>query len=411
VEQSKGFVNAITAGQIFRKEKLKLACTMGASCSKVCQSFDPALLDNSSKNKSHSNFGQDGHLLDVHEQKMHKLMKQSLDMYTNQTTLEDLDRDKELVPILSVKIPGITMKSKRSNNDNGDSWCGQYHLLFKHQQKGSAPCGNVNNTSRRNKTSSPDKENAGNRPNIRCQDARYSSEREAIRGNDGRESLLGKQNLSQFNRYPTRLIQRRQTVRPLEEGLSGNHVYAVRWPAETPLDGQEGSEGDDVLENKQLMGQQEQCPRYRKNNGSDRSKQTSTSASMLGQNISTTTINLSSHTKQRIVSNQNKSSSGTDTGAIVAMNTRGSGTLKDNSVKMDTEPSTSVAGGRKSTTITSSVPRVLSLAADIDDPASTTASVDHLFQPSSMCAVPKQKGTYILDAIVFFSITLSKIIH
>jgi hypothetical protein len=273
---------------------------MGASCSKVCQSFEHASLEKTSKHKLHSSFGHDGILLDVHDQQMHKLMKQSLDMYTNRTTLDDLDRDKELVPILSVKIPGISMKSKRANNDSGDSWCGQYHLLFKHQQKSVPPSGNGNNASRRtnNKTStSLDKENTAVRLNIRHQiEGRPGNEGESIRSIS--HETIGKQ-MAQFNKYPTRLVQRRQTVRPLEEGMSGNHVYAVRWPAGTSLGyGQEGSEEDDCLERKHLMGQQEQCPRYRKNNNSSDRFKNSSNSKAIGQNMTTTT-NISSNIKQK----------------------------------------------------------------------------------------------------------------
>jgi hypothetical protein len=359
---------------------------MGASCSKTCQNFDDAAIENgSTKHKSNSNYCQDGHLLDVHDQKMHKLMKQSLEMYTNRTTLDDLDRDKEQGqgPILSVKIPGL--KSKRSNNDIGESSCGQYHLLFKHQQKGIASAGNGNNTSRRpSRTSMPhDKENAGERQHFRTQnDGRQGCEGECIRSS-GFESS-GKQQLTQSNKYPTRLVQRRQAVRPLEEGISGNHIYAVRWPAGTPLgSGQEGSDEDDCLEQKYLLGQQEQCPKYRSTN--DRFKMNANSQTS-GQYLPTATSQSSSlNTKQRM-QQQSKSTSVAGTGSMTT-NARGNTPLK-NCVKVDA----SAPPIRKNPT--SDTPKVLSLAADVDDPASTTASVDHLFQPSSMCAPPKHRGTY-----------------
>jgi hypothetical protein len=88
------------------------------------------------------------------------------------------------------------------------------------------------------------------------------------------------------------------------------------------------------------------------------------------------------------------------------MNTRFCGTVKNNSVKVDTGPSTvtTPTTSRRNLTTTTSVPRVLSLAADIDDPASTTASVDHLFQPSSMCASPKQRGMYFFRRGIGFNL-------
>jgi hypothetical protein len=35
--------------------------------------------------------------------------------------------------------------------------------------------------------------------------------------------------------HPTRLVVRRRTVRACEEGMSGTHIYAVRYPADQPL--------------------------------------------------------------------------------------------------------------------------------------------------------------------------------
>jgi hypothetical protein len=35
--------------------------------------------------------------------------------------------------------------------------------------------------------------------------------------------------------HPTRLVVRRRAVRALEEGLSGTHIYAIRFPADQPL--------------------------------------------------------------------------------------------------------------------------------------------------------------------------------
>ena len=35
--------------------------------------------------------------------------------------------------------------------------------------------------------------------------------------------------------YSSRLVVRRHALRPAEEGLSGTHIYAVRWPLQAPL--------------------------------------------------------------------------------------------------------------------------------------------------------------------------------
>lgn len=48
---------------------------------------------------------------------------------------------------------------------------------------------------------------------------------------------------------PTRLLVRRHTVRPNEEGLSGTHIYAIRYPNDQPM-----------LVQKEIPPQQEQAP-------------------------------------------------------------------------------------------------------------------------------------------------------
>lgn len=56
--------------------------------------------------------------------------------------------------------------------------------------------------------------------------------------------------------YPTRLIIRRHSLRHYEEGVSGTHIYTMRYPADKPLDVKWKM---DVVD-----GGQEQAPRNRK---------------------------------------------------------------------------------------------------------------------------------------------------
>jgi hypothetical protein len=51
--------------------------------------------------------------------------------------------------------------------------------------------------------------------------------------NNSQNAFIKNQPLT--HHYPTRLIIRRRTVRSGEEGISGTHIYAIRYPADQPL--------------------------------------------------------------------------------------------------------------------------------------------------------------------------------
>ena len=66
--------------------------------------------------------------------------------------------------------------------------------------------------------------------------------------------------LNSNNPYPTRLLVRRHAVRSTEEGVSGTHIYAVRW-GETD-DSARDMDDDSTEESDHLhLLRQEQCPR------------------------------------------------------------------------------------------------------------------------------------------------------
>ena len=56
---------------------------------------------------------------------------------------------------------------------------------------------------------------------------------------------------------PTRLLVRRHSLRPTEEGLSGTHIYAIRYPTDQPMLGQKEMAPQQQQHRRQ---QQEQAP-------------------------------------------------------------------------------------------------------------------------------------------------------
>lgn len=310
---------------------------MGASCSKVCQTVDQSPIDkfNSSGGKyilNLQNYPQ-GQQNNSHDQQMHRLMRRSLEMYTRPTAVEydDLDRESGLSSILHRN------RGRKTTDETSEFRPGQYHLLYRQQQKNNSGVGTLQRSSY-SATSITDKENAGERKLQTLKDNRGSC--------DTTNRAPNKLKLVQENQnmYPTRLVLHRNSMPSHEEGVGGAHVYAVRWPAGKPLAaGQEGSDEDDSNESRHQGAQQEQHPRCR----NDR---TSSSSTWL--------TNPHTH-KQRIP------------------------------LATQADPQCLATNVNKATP-----PPILSLAVDVDDPASTTASVDHLFQPSAMCAPPKRKGTY-----------------
>lgn len=318
---------------------------MGTSCSKICQSIDPSADDNSGsavgKNRSTSYY-QQSHLSDGHDHQMNLLMKRSMEMYSNQTSFVEEDKH-------SHAPTNNRSHKKKIQQESTESGNGQFHLLFKQQQKNT-----VGNNQQVRIVNQPlsvfDKENAGERRNNFFRDAPTNNDQLIRISTANRPHQVS-------NTHPTRLVLQRHPVRSLEEGIGGTHIYAVRWPAGKPLAaGHEGSDEDDGNERRHLVIQQEQCPRYR----NDRNSTNASASSSLS--ISGSRTQLLPH----------------DT---------------SNNRTINASTSRKVAS-----------PAVLSLAADIDDPTSTTALVDHLFQPSAMCAPPKQKGMLSFSLIFSFSL-------
>jgi hypothetical protein len=95
---------------------------------------------------------------------------------------------------------------------------GQYHLLYKHQQKlprSLTPSTTSSPPSTRRRRSPP-------APLDTSEDGQIENFR-PITTDDDQESLS------------LRLVVRRHQVRASDEGMTGTHIYAVRWPRHSPL--------------------------------------------------------------------------------------------------------------------------------------------------------------------------------
>jgi hypothetical protein len=130
--------------------------------------------------------------------------------------------------------------------------------------------------------------------------------------------------------YSTRLLLRRHTIRLAEEGFSGTHIYAMRWAAGLP--GKQQKSDQQQQQQQRGLGQ-EQCPREQQHQ--QQQQQLLISEAMIS------TARPEDREPKSIVS-ANSTQSSTDEAR-------------------DTDP---------------------------------ILSINHLFQPSTMAATPKRKGTF-----------------
>lgn len=156
---------------------------------------------------------------------------------------------------------------------------GQHQLLYKHQRKEKQ--GNNNSSAGgadSQLTVAPQQEAAPT--NMRAgagtpaadddddddDDSDNSSSNDNYNGNgenggSGGGEMKRKKLLKRTHLPPTRLLVRRHTLRHYEEGLSGTHIYAIRYPTDQPLilHGQQGKEQHDNNNNKHGYPSQEQA--------------------------------------------------------------------------------------------------------------------------------------------------------
>ena len=146
---------------------------------------------------------------------------------------------------------------------------GQHHLLYKYQRKenknansnGSSGGSHNNNHNGgdSNSTSDPALPSSPQETNP-TMDSSQEEEDNSMRSNssDDTSSHLILDNKTHLP--PTRLLVRRHSLRYHEEGLSGTHIYAIRYPHDQPLlprgngEGKEsGSSGSPVLSQEQAQ--------------------------------------------------------------------------------------------------------------------------------------------------------------
>lgn len=114
--------------------------------------------------------------------------------------------------------------------DADRSTAGQDHLLYKQQQKcGRSVAGNSGAVRKR----SPVNTDYTVTAKYPLQDVR--NEQAPPEGDPNLESVKVKISSEATTPYNTRLVVRRHAIRAAEEGVSGRHIYAVRWPRNTPL--------------------------------------------------------------------------------------------------------------------------------------------------------------------------------
>jgi hypothetical protein len=280
---------------------------------------------------------------------------------------------------------------------------GQFHLLYKHQQQ------------------------SGSIPNFKS-----SSSSPPLAST--KQSPFASSVVIPPKRYPTRLVVRRHPVRSaMEEGLSGTHIYAVRWTESI------NKHGGPLRGRMEPLHRQEQYPTKKKKSTTHRllsppvSHAISSTASVSPTSPATkSTVSRSSMANLTISASDDCDDSGFDIIAPTSSQIRivsdnqhlvssgligtSSGACSDGNRQLEDRRATPTTTNYN--TVTTGI--ALTIAPDggvvVDDAlasvssassdaslssssgnssgsGSSTLSVDHLFRPAAMAAPPKRKGT------------------
>jgi hypothetical protein len=201
--------------------------------------------------------------------------------------------------------------------------------------------------------------------------------------------------------FPTRVVVRRHSPRHYEEGMSGTHIYCIRYPAQIPLD----SKG------RELPAAQEQCPNSNSSSSNNsNTAATATAAVSHNNTVTKTTV------KQTVVvssssSNQDRSTASTSALPLPTDSTRATTTtptttsaptvnVDSNVVKGGSDNTSNSDSGSnvkpaQQTGMTSAAAAAAAAAAAQGETTSGELNVDQLFRPSAMAQKPTQSGTYI----------------
>jgi hypothetical protein len=292
---------------------------------------------------------------------------------------------------------------------------GQFHLLYKHQQQSG---GNINFKS----SSSP--------PLVSTKQSPFASS-------------------VQPKRFPTRLVVRRHPVRSAtEEGLSGTHIYAVRWTESINKRG--GPLQGGRLEPLHRPEQYPNNPKKKKTSTTHRllspplSRAISTTTAATNTSPTTKSSTSSSMANLTITASDDRDDSGFDIIAsptaaashihnvpdhkhptlsgLIGTSSSSSGACADGNRQLeDRRVTTTTSTGSSNVTgialtiapdggvlvddalasvSSASLDASLSGSSSSSSSGSSTLSVDHLFRPAAMAVPPKRKGTCWVTSLV-----------
>lgn len=227
--------------------------------------------------------------------------------------------DKELYEFLQRSVQ-LTQRQPLHPQSHRPLAAGQYHLLYKQQQL-------LQNPSR-------------------------------VNGDDDDDEALT-EDATVCERYPTRLLVRRHAVRPTEEGVSGTHIYAVRWSH---------SESDDDVNDRKINVRPEQSP------------PTSTAKNLPTPPLYTATSTTITNIRTSPPPLLSSVSSHSNNPNLQLEDRKRRGVVTSSSTVVQKTDATM-------TTTTTDDPNRAALP-------SFQLPMDHLFQASTMAAPPKRKGTY-----------------
>jgi hypothetical protein len=124
----------------------------------------------------------------------------------------------------------MSLKLLESSNPSN---AGQDHLLYKYQQKYGRTTSDTLVMVRKRSQS-----NNGETEFTRCPEPMMSNEQSPCQGFQSLTPVVvdyTENTLEETVSYNTRLVVRRHAIRSAEEGVSGRHIYALRWPRDAPL--------------------------------------------------------------------------------------------------------------------------------------------------------------------------------
>jgi hypothetical protein len=259
---------------------------------------------------------------------------------------------------------------------------GQKHLLYKQQQQQQQVKKNTTVTHYPEPGSSPSFQQQQQN-----QQSSFSTTTTVIEANHPVEEgiEIKKKDETKNPYYPTKLMIRRHTVRSTEEGITGTHIYAIRW-------------SQALLEYEQSQQhQQEQYPT---------SQQQQQSSSTQKQWVSNTTTH---HPSQSRIASTTTGNPREDRPVLLAPSSSSSSSCAPTTTTTTTNNTTTAMGTSSQPTTTTTATTTTTLLVHNhhhpknktiiteknDPPPPQVMSVDHLFLPSTMAVPPKQKGTFV----------------